>query len=127
MDSGAADAFVVAVAAAGFLLVVVVVTPPDLRGSMVIVSILLLTLWWFVRAGITGSLAQFLPLGASFFCVCRGVRGGLSSERTGKGGGGSGVACLGAAGALTGFVGLTWRWYPMAMPWRRGYGGCPRR
>ena len=111
-----ADAFVVAVAAAGFLLVAVVVTPPDLRGSMVIVSILLLTLWWFVRAGITGSLAQFLPLGASFlafaaaFAVVRPLSGRAREAA------GLGVTCLGAAGALTGFAGLTWRWYPMAMP-----------
>ncbi len=26
------------------------------------------------------------------------------------------VACLGAAGALTGFAGLVWRWYPLAIP-----------
>jgi len=111
-----ADAFVVAVAAAGFLLVAVVVTPPDLRGSMVIVSILLLTLWWFVRAGIAGSPVQFLPLGASFlafaaaFAVVRPLSGRAREAA------GLGVACLGAAGALAGFAGLTWRWYPMAMP-----------
>ena len=26
------------------------------------------------------------------------------------------LACLGAVGALVGFAGLAWRWYPMAMP-----------
>ena len=111
-----ADAFVVAVAAVGFLLFATVVMPPDRRGSVVIVSIVLLALWWLVRAGTSGSLAQFLPLGASFlafaaaFATVRPLNGRVREAAA------LGVACLGAAGVLVGIAGLTWRWYPMAMP-----------
>ena len=111
-----ADAFVVAVAAVGFLLVATVVTPPDRRGSMAIVSILLLALWWLVRAGTSGSLVQFLPLGASFLAFAAAFATVRPLSGRAREAAGLGVACLGAAGALVGFAGLTWRWYPMAMP-----------
>jgi hypothetical protein len=61
-----ADAFVVAVAAAGFLTAAISITPSDRRSSMVMVSVVVLALWWLVRAQTSGSLREFLPLGASF-------------------------------------------------------------
>ncbi len=111
-----ADAFVVAIASAALLVVAVIVAPPDRRSAAVIVGVVLLALWWLVRAGTSGSLAQFLPLGASLlafaaaFAAVRPLRGRAREAA------GLGIACLGAAGALVGFAGLIWRWYPMAMP-----------
>jgi O-Antigen ligase len=111
-----ADALIAAVAAVLFLAVGVVIAPPDRRSWWVIVSVLLLALWWFIRAQTSGSLVQFLPLGASFlafaaaFVVVRPLKDRVRALT------GLGIACLGAAGALIGFVGLIWRWYPMAMP-----------
>ena len=111
-----ADAFVVAAVAVAFLLAATVLTPPGRRGSMVIVSILLLALWWLVRAGTSGSLAQFLPLGASFLAFAAAFATVRPLSGRAREAAGLGVACLGAAGALVGFAGLIWRWYPMAMP-----------
>jgi hypothetical protein len=111
-----ADALIAAVAAVAILVVAIVVAPPDRRSWLAIISVVLLALWWFLRAQGSGSLAQFLPLGASFlafvaaFAAVRPLRGRPREAA------GLGIACLGAAGALVGFAGLIWRWYPMAMP-----------
>lgn len=111
-----ADALVAAVAAVAILVVAIVVAPPDRRSWLAIISVVLLAVWWFIRAQGSGSLAQFLPLGASFlafaaaFAAVRALRGRPREAAA------LGIACLGAAGALIGFAGLVWRWYPMAMP-----------
>ena len=110
------DALVAAVAAAGLIVAAIVVAPPDRRSWWVIGSVVSLALWWLVRARTSGSVSQFLPLGASFlafaaaFAAVRPLRGRARDAAA------LGVACLGAVGALVGFVGLIWRWYPAAMP-----------
>ena len=110
------DALVAAVAAVGLLVAAILVAPPDRRSWWAIGSVLSLALWWLVRAQTSGSLAQFLPLGASFlafaaaFAAVRPLKGRSRDVAA------LGVACLGAVGALVGFAGLIWRWYPMAIP-----------
>ena len=111
-----ADALVAAVAAVAVLVAAIVVAPPDRRSWWAIGSIVSLALWWLVRALTSGSEAQFLPLGASFlafaaaFAAVRPLKGQARDVAA------LGIACLGAVGALVGFAGLIWRWYPMAMP-----------
>jgi O-Antigen ligase len=111
-----ADALVAGVAAFALLIVATVAAPPDRRSWWVIGSSVSLSLWWLVRAQTSGSFSQFLPLGASFlafaaaFAAVRPLKGRARDAAV------LGVACLGAAGALVGFAGLIWRWYPMAIP-----------
>jgi hypothetical protein len=111
-----ADALVAAVAALVFLVAALLVAPPDRRSSLVIASVVLLALWWLVRARTTGSLAQFLPLGASCLAFAAAFAAVRPLQKRARALAGVGIACLGAAGALVGFAGLIWRWYPMAMP-----------
>jgi hypothetical protein len=88
----------------------------DRRSAVVVTCVLLLAVWWLIRAAATGSLRDFLPLGASMlafataFAITRLLRDRARQVA------GLGVACLGAAGAVVGFLGLTFRWFPMAMP-----------
>ncbi len=83
---------------------------------LLVVSVVTLALWWLVRAISVETPRTFLPLGASLlgfgaaFVAVRPLRGQAREL------GGLGMACLGAAGALIGFAGLVWRWYPMAIP-----------
>ena len=111
------DAFVVALAATGLLAAAIVVTPPDRRSSMVIVSVVLLDCWWLVRTQLSGSsLTQFLPLGASFLAFAAAFAAVRALKGPARQAAGLGISCLGTAGALIGFAGLIWRWYPMAIP-----------
>lgn len=83
---------------------------------MVVASFGVLAAWWFVRAATVGPVSSFLPLGASilgFIAAFLTVRTLTPSQKELAG---LYVAVLGAAGAFVGFAGLTWRWYPMAMP-----------
>jgi hypothetical protein len=111
-----ADAFVVAVAAAVFLTAAIAITPSDRGSSMVMISVVLLALWWLVRAQTSGSLREFLPLGASFLAFAAAFAAVRPLTGRAREAAGLGVVCLGAGGALVGFAGLIWRWYPMAMP-----------
>ncbi len=111
-----ADAFVAAVAAVGLLLASIFVAPPDRRSWWAIVSVVSLALWWLIRAQTSGSLTQFLPLGASFLAFAAGFAAVRPLKDRARVVAGLSVACLGAVGALVGFAGLIWRWYPMAMP-----------
>jgi hypothetical protein len=110
------DALMAAVVALALLVVAIVVAPPDRRSWWAIGSVVSLALWWFVRAQTSGSVSQFLPLGASLlafaaaFAAVRALRGRARDVAV------LGVACLGAVGSLIGFAGLIWRWYPMAEP-----------
>ncbi len=110
------DAFVAVVASIVFLPAALIANPPDRRSAAVIASLLVLATWWLVRAATAGPVAAFLPLGASFvafaaaFAAVRPLRGRAREVAA------LGVACLGATGAVVGFAGLVWRWYPMAMP-----------
>ncbi len=111
-----ADALVAAAAALALLVAAVLVAPPDRRSWWAIGSVVSLALWWLVRALTSGSVSQFLPLGASFlafaaaFAAVRPLKGRARNVAA------LGIACLGAAGALVGFAGLIWRWYPVAIP-----------
>jgi hypothetical protein len=110
------DAFVMGAAALVLLVTTVVVSRLDRRSAVVVTCVLLLAAWWLIRAAATGSLSQFLPLGASMlaftaaFATTRILQGQARQVAA------LGVACLGAAGAVVGFLGLTFRWFPMAMP-----------
>jgi hypothetical protein len=79
-------------------------------------SLLLLALWWLLRSATAGSVAHFLPLGASILAFAAALSVVRPLRARAREPAALAVACLGAAGALTGFVGLVWRWFPMAMP-----------
>ena len=111
-----ADAFVVAVLSIVVLVAGFVLVPPDRRSALLVGGILLLALWWLVRAATAETLRSFLPLGASmlaFAAAFVAVRPLVGRARDTAA---LGLASLGAAGALTGFAGLVWRWYPLAIP-----------
>ena len=80
-------------------------------------SLGLLAVWWGVRSVIDGSGTDFLPLGASIiafaaaFASRSSVTDGVPATRPHwlwRG--------WGPFAALAGFVGLVWRWFPLAMP-----------
>jgi len=110
------DALVVAVVASILIVGQLARGVQDRRSGAVVVSFSLLALWWFLRALSAGPVSSFLPLGASIL----GFVGAFVTVRrltpSHKAAAGLFVASLGAVGASTGFVGLIWRWYPMAMP-----------
>ncbi len=93
-----------------------VIAPPDRASAFVLISLALVALWWLFRAVTAGSGVDFLPLGASIvgcaaaFAAVRPLTGRAREMAA------LSLACLGAVGALVGFAGLAWRWYPMAMP-----------
>jgi O-antigen ligase len=106
----------VAVIAAVLLFAALFTAPPDRRGVFVVGSLGLLALWWFIRSLTAGTGTDFLPLGASIiafasaFAALRPLRGRARQEAAVS------MACLGAVGALAGFVGLVWRVMPLALP-----------
>ena len=110
------DAFVTLLASLICLIVALVANPTDRRTAIVLTSILALASWWLVRAATTGSGAEFLPLGSSIVAFAAAFAAVRPLARRAREVAGLGVACLGAAGAVVGFAGLIWRWYPMAMP-----------
>lgn len=111
-----ADASVAAVGSVVLLASAAVISPLDRRAAGVAVALVALALWWGLRAVTSGMDGSVLPLGASClacaaaYVVVRPLRGAHRQLA------GRAVACLGAAGALAGFVGLIWRWFPLAMP-----------
>ena len=111
-----ADALLVALASVVVLGIAMVLAPPDRRSILLVGSVVALSLWWLVRAIDVGTARTFLPLGASIlgfgaaFVAVRPLTG-RARELSGLG-----MASLGGAGALIGFAGLIWRWYPMAIP-----------
>ncbi len=111
-----ADALLVALVSVVVLGIAMVLVPPDRRSMLLVGSVVALALWWLIRAASVETPKTFLPLGASLlgfgaaFVAVRPLRG-RERELAGLG-----MACLGAAGALIGFAGLVWRWYPMAIP-----------
>lgn len=110
------DAVVAVVGALVLLGMGAFTSPFDRRTIFVVAALVALALWWGVRAAAAGSLSAVLPFGASClacaaaYAVVRPLRG-PPRQLTGLG-----IACLGAAGALVGFAGLVWRWFPLAMP-----------
>jgi O-Antigen ligase len=111
-----AGALAVALIAGVLLATAVVATPPNRRSAVVIAGLGLLALWWYVRSVTAGSGTDFLPLGASIiafaaaFAAVRPLVGRAREEAA------LAMAALGAVGALAGFAGLSWRWFPLAMP-----------
>lgn len=110
------EALVVGVVAVVFLVAQLAPLAQDRRSAAVVVSFSLLALWWFVRADTAGPVSSFLPLGASFLGFAVAFVAVRSLTRPQREMAGLFVAGLGAVGALVGFAGLIWRWYPMAMP-----------
>jgi hypothetical protein len=111
-----AEAAAIAVIAGVLLVAALIGAPPDRRGAVVIGSLGLLTVWWCIRSVTAGPGTDFLPLGASmiaFAAAFAAVRPLVGRQRDLAA---LAMACLGAMGALFGFAGLIWRWFPMAMP-----------
>jgi hypothetical protein len=111
-----ADASLVAVAS--LVVVVTLLLGSRLRRTelVLVASLVLLALWWLDRAYAVGSVARFLPFGASvlgflaaFLCT-RGLSGSQKEVAA------CFVALVGAGVAVIGFIGLVWRWDPLAMP-----------
>jgi hypothetical protein len=110
-----ADAFTVALASLVMLVVALVLNRPDPRGLILIGSVLALTLWWFIKAIVSGVPQQFLPLGASMLGFASAYAATRTLTGTARQIAGLGVAIVGGSGALAGLAGLVWRWYPMAI------------
>jgi hypothetical protein len=111
-----AEAAEVALVSAALLVAAVIVTPLDRRSFLLVASLVVLALWWAIRAMVASSGAGFLPFGGSilaFVAAFAAVRPlvGRTRELAALA-----VALLGSVGALIGFAGLIWRWYPMALP-----------
>ena len=111
-----ADAFVMGAAAVVLLVATVVVSRMDRRSAVVVTCVLLLAVWWLIRAAATGSLSAFLPLGASMLTFAAAFATTRLLQGQARQAAALGVVGLGAAGAAVGFLGLTFRWFPMAMP-----------
>jgi hypothetical protein len=111
-----ADAVIAAVGSVFLLVAAAIVTPFDRRAICVVAALGALALWWGARAAVVGSLSAVLPFGASClacagaYAVVRPLRGPPRQLA------GLAVVSLGAAGALVGFAGVVWRWFPLAMP-----------
>jgi hypothetical protein len=111
-----AEALAVALIAGVLLVVALVVAPPDRRSSYVIGSLGLLTVWWFIRSVTAGPGTDFLPLGASIVAFAASFAAVRPLPARGRETAALAMASLGAIGALVGFAGLIWRWFPLAMP-----------
>jgi hypothetical protein len=111
-----AEATAVAAIAVILLAAALVMSPPDRPSGFVIISLGLLALWWLLRGVTAGSGTDFLPLGASIVAFAAAFATVRTLSRRAREMAGLAMACLGAAGALVGFAGLSWRWFPMAMP-----------
>ena len=117
-DGGFWPAEALAVTAIAIILLAasLVIAPPDRVGAFVLISLAVLALWWLLRGVTAGSGTDFLPLGSSItafaaaFAAVRPLTGRTREMAA------LALACLGAAGAIVGFAGLAWRWFPMAMP-----------
>lgn len=111
-----ADAGVVAMASLVVVGALLFVARPRRAELVLVASLVLLDLWWLDRAHAAGSTGRFLPFGASIlgflaaFLATRGLSRAHKEVAAGV------VAVLGAGVALLGFVGLVWRWDPLAMP-----------
>jgi hypothetical protein len=110
------DALVVTAVVLATLVAEVVLLPQDGPGRAVLAATVALAVVWLVRAATIGSVATFLPFGASalgFAAAFGAVRALPAPQRAVAG---QFVAGLGCAGAAIGFAGLIWRHYPMAIP-----------
>ena len=111
-----ADAATVALVSLVVVVILLVVSRLRWAEWVLVGSLTLLALWWLDRANAAGSISRFLPLGASIlgflaaFLCTRGL------SRPHKEVAACFVALLGAGVAAIGFVGLVWRWDPLAMP-----------
>lgn len=110
------EAAAVAVIAVILLVAALVIAPPDRPSAFVIIGLGLLALWWLLRGVIAGSGTDFLPLGASIVAFAAAFATVRTLSRRARELAALSMACLGATGALVGFAGLAWRWFPMAMP-----------
>jgi hypothetical protein len=110
------EAAAIAVIAAILLVAAVVIAPPDRRSLLVIACLGLLALWWCIRTVTAGAGADFLPFGASIVGFAAASAATRPLAGRGREVAALAMACLGAMGALIGFAGLVWRWFPLAMP-----------
>jgi O-Antigen ligase len=111
-----ADALLAALASLVLLALAAALSPIDRRAWAVIGALLLLALWWLGRAWTAGPFLSFLPFGASVLAFATAFAAVRPLERRQREVAALAVGCLGATGALIGFAGLIWRWFPMAMP-----------
>ncbi len=110
------EAAAIAVIAAILLVAAVVMSPPDRRSLFAIASFGLVALWWYIRTVTADAGADFLPFGASIVAFAAAFAAARPLAGRGRESAALAMACLGAAGALVGFAGLIWRWFPLAMP-----------
>lgn len=89
---------------------------PDRRTALVLVGLLVLGAWWLLRAGTTGSLGAFLPLGAGIVAFAAAYASVRLLSGSARDSAALAMVGLGAGCALLGFVGLTWRITPLALP-----------
>ncbi|HEY1828609.1 MAG TPA: O-antigen ligase family protein [Acidimicrobiales bacterium] len=112
-----ADALAITVVAALACLILWATGAVAARGSerLVIAGALALAAWWAIRAGTTGELGRFDPLGASlvgFAAAFAAVRALPAARRPHVV---WAVGALGSVVALTGFAGLVARRFPLAI------------
>ncbi len=111
-----AEALAVALIAGVLLVAALVAAPPDRRSGYVIGSLGLLAVWWYIRSVTAGTGTDFLPLGASIIAFAAAFAAVRPLPARGREVAALAMASLGAVGALVGFAGLIWRWFPVAMP-----------
>jgi len=110
------DALVATCVSGGVLALALALVRLDAWSRIVVASFMCLAAWWLVRSLGTHSASSFLPFGASMLgfvtaFVCVSALGFHQRQLAAQA-----IAGAGAIAALVGFVGLIWRWYPMAMP-----------
>jgi hypothetical protein len=111
-----ADASIVVLASVPLIVVLLATSRPRRVELALVVSLVLLDLWWLERAHAAGSLGRFLPLGASILGFLAAFLSTRSLSRAHKEVAAGVVALVGTGAAALGFVGLVWRWDPLAMP-----------
>jgi len=110
------DAAIVALASLGVLTVELLLHRVDRSTALVVAAICALCAWWLVRAVSIHSAGSFLPFGASLlgfaaaFAAIRPLSPRHREVTT------LALAALGTCEALAGFVGMTFRWAPLAIP-----------
>ena len=110
------EALAVALIAGVLLVAALVAAPPDRQSAYVVGCLGLLAVWWYIRSVTAGAGTDFLPLGASIVAFAAAFAAIRPLPRRGRDEAALALAALGAVGVLAGFVGLIWRWFPLAMP-----------
>lgn len=110
-----ADALIVTVVSLAVVALQLVAGRRDRWTWLVTGAALVFAVCWLLRALTSAGIAAFLPFGASVLGFAASLSTVSSFDERQREDASFFVGCLGALVALTGFMGLIWRWYPLAM------------